>query len=449
MLYLACIVAFGVYLFAPNHYEWSYCQMCHLIYLAVAVYVYMQDRKVEKLGFHLIFSVAFYFTNFIYPVVVYPIDPEYVLFRFYFDETVITKSTALALFAYSLYAVGYTYGRRNTSRTCPKIPKQNISFSVVKTLLWLTSGLFVLFLLCDGLKFYSSQYQLGLGGQINPLAKYIVILLNPLMVLTCFSGFYISKEKMRRLTFFVIVAFATLILLAGSRTLPLSIYILVFLYYAQAKRLSIVSIVLLVGLGMVGMSVIGDLRSEDVYDISQINTSENKWYDYGMDLIINNRNLYVLYDFAHTHGYTYGISMLAPILSTLPMLQSLVVNTFGIPEFMMSSSQLTTFLEFGKNPPIGLGTNVVGDVYVAFGLIGIICMFYVLGWLVSSMRNRMLSGSVVHSLIYYILAADAIYLCRSYYFLSLKTVVWGVVILWIFSKVYKSKFYEQSPSRLR
>lgn len=439
MLFATCILALILYLFAPSTYEWGYCQMCHLLFLAIATYVYIKDYKIEKLGFHLIFSISFYFTNFVYPIFVYPIDPEYVLFRFFFDTSVITKSTALALFAYSLYAVGYMWNYRKNSSNL-QFPHRNneISPSAAKILVCVTTLLFVCFLLANGLEYYKSQYQEGVNVDVNPFVRYIIVLLNPLLVLTCLTGYYITHERLRKLIFCIVVTLATIILFAGSRTLPLSLYILIFLYYVRKKRLSIITISLLLCLGVVSMSLIGELRSEEIYDIALVDTADKQWYDYAMDLIINNRNLYVLFEYVQSNGCLWGVSMLAPILSVLPLLQSSVMSFFSIPEYMMSSSQFTTYMEFGANPPIGLGTNVVGDVYLAFGLLGVMLLFPLLGHFVSIMRKHALHGSLICGMVYYIMAADAIYLCRSYYFLSFKTIVWVVFFVYIITRLNKS-----------
>ena len=64
--------------------------------------------------------------------------------------------------------------------------------------------------------------------------------------------------------------------------------------------------------GMI-LYVIGMIRMGEQVELSNI-------WDVGFDLIINNRNLYVLMDYANTHGYTWGESMLMSFLSIIPFL---------------------------------------------------------------------------------------------------------------------------------
>ena len=64
---------------------------------------------------------------------------------------------------------------------------------------------------------------------------------------------------------------------------------------------------------------------------------------------------------------------------------------------------LITRAFFEENPDmerIGLGTNMVGDIYIAFGLIGVIVLMYYLGVFISYSYRRAQNGNSKYLLIY-------------------------------------------------
>ena len=90
------LVSAFAYILAPNIYSFEYCFGVQILFALSAIVVSIMDSRNEKVGFNLLFSLSFFFTNFVYPVYIYPIDPCYSLFRFPFNDNVITKCTALA-----------------------------------------------------------------------------------------------------------------------------------------------------------------------------------------------------------------------------------------------------------------------------------------------------------------------------------------------------------------
>ena len=183
--------------------------------------------------------------------------------------------------------------------------------------------------------------------------------------------------------------------------------------------------------GIIIMSLFGALRGSGDFAL----TENQDWYQYTRDLIVNNRNLYVIYDYVDKNGILWGISFLGPLLSVIPFLQSLVANALGIPYYLLASPAFTTYLEFGDYPPLGLGSNIVADVYLAFGLFGVLISFYLLGRFIVYSRMQMWKGKIYYMIVYYIMSAGAIYMCRDTFLHSFKTIVWAIALIYIISKL--------------
>lgn len=415
---------------APGEYSYSYCALLHICFILNALFLLVKDTKKEIVNFNLLFTISFYFVNFVYPLFIYPVNPDFSLFRFSFNTSVISSSTALAFVAYSLYA--YAYSRTSKG----SIPWQMVDLylprGVIQIVLSMTIILFIIFLSVGGLDFYSEIYQQG-SRTTSPIVKYIIVFLNPLILLSSLMIYFTREKKLKRLIILLSTVISFILLFTGTRTLPLSVLILLFIYISREKHFSRLNVFLCLLLGIVGMSLVGMLRGGDVNSIEY----SSQWYEFMEDLIINNRNLYVIYDFVSENGILWGIPFLGPTLSIIPMLQSIVMKLWDIPYQLMSSPDFITFMEFGDNPPLGLGSNIVADVYLSFGLIGVVIAFYFLGYFIAEMRNKMWRGKLYPTLIYYIMVSESIYMCRSTYLSCFRTLVWALIITYLLIKVFR------------
>ncbi len=427
-----------LYVFAPDKYSFDFCLGIHTIFLVHAVYVCVKDYKIEKFSFNLLFTISFYFVNFVYPVFVYPIDPDYSLMGFNFNHSVISKCTALAYVAYAIYAYGYTAKRYNLKTST------DLSFAINNSILmryyWLLIFLIFVFFISGGLTYHEDRYLRGVMSA-NLVVQYTNLLMCTIILtlsILAFSknGNILKKNPLISATILLIVL---LLLLSGSRTFPLSVLSLLFAFYCRTYKVSFVGIIGTVLLGVVLFSIVGQTRGSGV-SLEVANTVQyGHWWEYTTDLFINNRNLYVAYDYVENFTITYGLTLLGSLLAPIPLMQSFICNLFGISTIMTGSASFITYLEFGNNPPLGLGTNIVADIYLAFGFIGVLLLFGGLGWLVNFLRYKYSTNNLYAGIAYFILLSDAIYMCRSSMFGSFRMIAWGIFLVFIVNKYIKRK----------
>lgn len=437
------IISCLLYLFSPNNYSFSYCLWCHNLFLATAAFVLISDFKNEKVGFNLLFTVSFFFTNFVYPIYIYPVAPSYSLFQFSFNEHVITKCTALAQVAYATYSIGFLWKKHNPTNDTgfqhfPSISNDKYYKSELVICLFV-----IVFILLGGLEYFEDRYLRG-DMSSNLLVQYMMILFIPIIILYA-SLIYLCKNHRQIIRIHLILLAITLILLSsGTRTFPLIILACLFIIFCQRHKVSFTFVLLCVIIGVFLMSYVGDARSTGVFAMGEaaIVSQQFGLIEKFSDLFICNRNLYSLYDFVNSHSCTYGLSMISCLLSPIPFAQGIFQKIFGIPTYMLSSANFSTYLEFGVNPPLGLGSNIVGDVYLAFGNIGILVLFFSLGQFVWFVRKRMNQGSYMYLLIYLIISSDAIYMCRAAFFDALKNILWTLLFarLFILKKSNNEKY---------
>ena len=88
----------------------------------------------------------------------------------------------------------------------------------------------------------------------------------------------------------------------------------------------------------------------------------------GKDFFINNRSLYVLMEYTDIHGLSFGKTSALDFAAIIPFGQSVLLNLTGLRVGDMNSASLVTdlYYDFSNEEMIGLGTNLIGDIYLSF-----------------------------------------------------------------------------------
>lgn len=420
----------------------------HNLYLGTAIFSVYQNRKNGYINFNVVFSVSYYFVNFVYPIFYYPTSDRYFgLFSYEFDESLISRCTALAYFAYCVYLYGFnSYSSKilksKTVQSIQNVPAKKITS--VSTILLIIS--FVLFLLSGGLEAFSMQYQEA--DHASGISSYLFEIVYCFSLVTTITSFYSKKREWFPISVVIFINFV--VLMTGFRTFTIC-WLVAFLALFNDKVKKIRPQFLLV-LGLVGMlffNAIRIVRDQDftvntVYEASKNQMEDNATgathpiLDNAWDLTINNRSLYYLVGFADNHGHTYGVTLLGGILGVIPMGQTLFVSITGIPIYLLGSATFNTVTTAGPNSPIGLGTNSVADLYLPFGIIGVILGFYFMGRILRMCYERK-DLSIFYSIAYYCLIYRALFIPRSSVLMSLRVVVWTMLIFYLISKFTSQK----------
>lgn len=424
------IVSILLYIFAPTGHSMTYVIYCTVIFVASSMLMLYVNCRQTFLKFELFFLIAYFFTNYVYPLVFYPINPYFSLFRLPFNEEYITRGTALATVAASWFNLGILESQSI------KIQYKE-SFNITNRLRIpriLTIVLFLLFIPdLYGIyqtHIYSTEFE---GSYVNVILKYVIL----------YSVFaFLYDNRYSNLSFFVRKAFTSpviiftviytvLFLMIGSRTIPLNIVLFsLLLINILIYRISKKQVVLLIVGGALLLTAVGLARGGSGIEGGAITSI----WDMGTDLTINNRSLYVLMEEVDEHGITYGKTMMMNVLSAIPFAQSLYLYLTGLPLSTISSASLVTELHFGSgynSERIGLGTNLVGDVYLAFGIIGVIIMFWLFGYVLRKLYFNISKGKALSLLVYALFFMSSIYYSRSGYLTPARDVIWVLGAFWL------------------
>lgn len=447
---------------APNEYSLVFCFISFGMYMAFSINYLIMTGDKNYFTFDTFFLIAMLFTNFIYPVFYYPTPFRYFsLFNVPFNEDVITKATALSLCGMMAYFCGATSVRKRLRKN--RVEKIKINFSRLKLkhqnrfVIRICYFLFILFLSMVGTSFLTGQYQgtsnwEGLSLQLYILFMTFLTISIIIEVLifkdSNYKGFFSFLADFNKSILLLIASFCGLFLIIGDRGGPIAI-ILVFLsaYSFLIRPIKLQAFFVIILIGFISMTIIGKGRVAETTDLSYMervseNLEINSGLDYASGLIINNRSLFVLYDYAYSNENFFGLNYFSSAISIVPSLERLLKQISDYDATFTSTSNFVTYLAFGDNPPYGLGTNLIGGIYLSFGFFGVIIIMYFLGRFVGNVARKS-KYSFIHLLIFLVLVSYSLSLSRADILLPLRMIVWSLVIYWVFySSSFKKAIYE-------
>lgn len=463
IILLASIV---IYLFAPGVYSYDYCLLTFIVFLISAVWVIRKRSGGNYFNFHVLFMVSYFFVNFVYPVFLFPVDKYYFpVFNYDFNENLISRSTALAMLGSSAYTFGAaTLKLKSDYQMEIRFqPTQYIRYiGILKLCTYAFFGLYLAFV---GQDFFSGIFNAGTSS-----SNYFLIGFQSLVALTitvvCYTGYYRHNDKLNFRKFmglfdkpFLIFVFIFILMFffVGDRGPALQVFmILVTLYAVYVKRISLKVFLIGVSVGMFLMLFISSARvtrTSGFHDSNSLssfinrgssNMKINSVFDLGMDLTMNNRNLYVAVDYADKNGINYGKTMITQIVGIVPGLQPLVLSTLGMTEDDMSSGRIINKLTIGDDATWGVGTNLIGDIYLSFGVIGVVVFMMFFGYIHTRFQQKMLYSLNVNYVIAYVISMSyAIYYPRASYFSAFRNILWPIILLVLIRFLTKKR---QSPS---
>ena len=431
-LVILLVVAVFMLLLAPDVYSANYCMFSFGVFaISASILLCNNIRKNKSIVlFETLFTFSFLFVNYVYPVFLYQELPYFSLFTFSFNEDIMTKCTALATVGYVAFCVGiFESGiRSNSSSKSNSFKLQPLGYVDIGILL----VLYLVFLYSSLDAFRKGYTMTGSGGGF-----FFIFALFYVFKYFAFSVKRISKAKALFFWGLILLYVATNFVL-GNRGEPLYLVVAIFYcYHTYVKKISLIQLSVIGILGFLAFYLVGKTRissnqlgvvsRED--RIESLEAEENVLM-YASELIINNRSLFALVDYTDKAGYSYGLTWSSNFFSVIPYGQSFALNVIGIRPEDFATTNLNTSLVFSKNDPdrFGLGTNLIGDIYVSFGSIGVLLLMFLLGRVIRYTYNRSIQGPSYFQMLYVIFIVLSIYYPRASLFCPLQSAAWSFVL---------------------
>lgn len=450
LLLLGLLWAIYLYMVAPEPYSLYSCYSCFFLFIVAFVILFKERCRYNLICFEFVFSLVFFFTNYAYPLFCYPIIPHFSLFTLEFPEEYINSGCALATIGYIAFCLGClkykvldqimdigTFTRKFRVHSWYKPVTNVLSLLLIFSLIpILLSGVY------DG--------NWGEGAIYKVLADVFIfyIIFVELIKSNSLKHFF-SKNTVFIL---LVLCYIVEITMIGNRGFMLRIALLsVLLYtnfYRKIKPIYLVSC--MIG-GMFLLFFVGKVRGGGEFS-GFVDNDMPPILQMGQDLIINNRSLYVLMEYRDKFGVNFGQTWLMNILSIIPFAQSIFLKITGLKELDISSAALVTDLYFRENNEdvFGLGTNLIGDIYICGGLLGVVFFMYLLGSFLSKVYMKGQKGDMLYWFIYAMMFMDSIILTRSTYLTSVRPIMWGLALYYFAKKriVYKEEKKDKEEEKI-
>jgi hypothetical protein len=377
-----------------------------------------------------------------------PFKPNFI----WINKKVVNFSTWLSVLAILFWIFGYLI----------KLKKDIVTFNnhkIVKfyyPLYWVDIFLpilFISFIIFVGKEFLSGSYNGGKNWGFG--ASYIFLFLRIFIFLKIIYTFknYNDKKKgihfisyiinNNKFFFIILSAYFMIFFLAGDRGVILQIIILVgFLYSQIVNKISFKLFLFAIIFGAIFFTILGLGRSNDFSNkniislgISNYNSQIHTQF-FTDELASSNRILYRSIDLIpRKHPYLYGLTYFNDIIGVIPFGASTFFTVFSIPQMYVSSSYFFTIIGQGKYFTYGEGSEIIGDIYINFGIYGVFILMFALGYFVSYLLTRYkYNNSNKILIIYSIMTIGALYINRSHFLDPLKLIFYALILDSIFIK---------------
>lgn len=447
------IIAFVLYLIAPKQYSYFFCISLCILFLLIAYKSIMYGFKCRcYISFNLIFMFSLFLCTFIIPLFLYPTG--YFLFTGY--EQYINECTSLVVLAASVYSLGWQYGyqRIESKQLEDSLIEQGMSPFPIKvvTVVNIISVASVVYYYIT----FGETIKAGLDNS-DLAAPFYTTILQTVLTLSIIVNIVSDVSEERSITLFlknhiiISVCFSISIILPiiiGDRTMP--IYLLSVFgtsYILLYKRIKITHILFGVFCVSVLMYVIGQTRNSTnaikyagasgaANTISEAITNTEDMSDTFQDFLPASNCLYLFKNWRETHNeeLLYPGKIFILPFSPIPYFPTILTASFydksNLNEILSSDLSAFWYKNTVSNLDGGIGTHVVGDVYVSWGIFGVIFIFFLFGIFIA--YGELLSKRNIYWCIAYITyVGQAMYIARGTVYFCYRHFVLQIFLLFL------------------
>jgi len=413
-----------------------------LVLFAIAIHFLIHKSNKNYARFDVFFLLGFFVVNFQWAsmIVFSDIDLDTVS-KFFTKGNLLNYSVWLSSVVIIGWLCGFNISCFNRNIVFEKHlehPSQRLKLKRISNYAcYMTSLLFVLFILTVGREFLSGTYR----GNANweGISIYVYTFLESFMALSTALVIYSRRNQSYKSIFsfvvslpkfylFLTMSYILFFLLLGDRGPAISVCLIGgILYGTYINAINFKTLATAVICGAIIMLIIGKGRNNDGNIVSEgVNNAEvSSAYDFTMELATSARTILYSIDIVDEDGVTYGKTMLSNLLSVIPMAQSLYLYATEDDKTEIASSTLLTYKIKGGFDHGGVGTSFVADINIAFGLIGIFILPFIHGILIGKVYVGITCDkNTIFLIVYIVLASLSVYLGRDAFFGPIRACAW-------------------------
>lgn len=382
-----------MYLQAPQSMDKMFMGGC-LVLSAFSLIVYFYSEKKNdrfKLAPQLLrHSVLFII---LYVIVFFQVDIDYVLgiigtdnSRLWIENRIVAKALVLSCIGLNSLLCGLKF---YTLRNKNKFGEIDVYVSSPKYLCLLGYIMLLTYICLTDTSYLVGGYT---RGEDNGTNYVIMVLLQSVIIAMCvLYGYKIKRESLEktinwrqyRYPLLLLLLYIFIIVISGRRASAIRIgaLMLVFYAYMMGSRIKYIKVLLCIVSAVMIFSLVGIMRGESTSVKDGLNAlSEQETIMPTTREMANSVNtLHIaVSEVPERIGYNYGLTFFHTFCVLVPGLDRFY-RAFLADGVVMDSAEFLTYTYFGKNEEYGLGSSVIADIYISFGMIGVIIVMFVLG----------------------------------------------------------------------
>lgn len=423
--------AIVLFIFKPDKYtdfNADYIFILSIIYLILVLLFFLNQSIKEQnwMRFDVIFLLGYSIVHFQIPFLasigIESSRPDFV----WINKDVVNYATWMSTVSICLWMLGYLSIKPNK-----KLIDNNCFFIDYKLLDIVLLVVFLGFLISAGKNFLLGANDVNSWGGA---ATYFLLILETLLYLRIIYFFkdinknvsvydIFNRLILNKVFFSVLLGFTILFFLSGSRSEVISILLVTaFSYSIYIRKISLKFVVISILLGSFIFTLVGLGRERNYSDLSNQNILERgfstlqeteKRSNFTDELAYSVRIQYRAIDTVpESHPYLFGVTYIGTLSGIVPFASSFFINTLDIPYCYQSSSRFFTCLGQGNNITYGEGSEILGDIYINFGLYGVFLVIYFFGIFSGKVQSESKSKNFNYILIYAVLITAALSINR-------------------------------------
>lgn len=433
------LISIASFFMVPLSFSREFCIWEMMTFMMVAV-LFLQ-HKVRRNGiicFDMFFIPTFLLINYAHAVFIYPDDGFLPPFQFPTNVELIPYAISVAQMGIAFYMFGNILFEKDVQDK--KVLKAEIPKMAVNRIAIVS---FV-----ASLAVFCYVIVLRLAASFQHLYPRLMTMILSLIALSWFfqtqqlnaeDHSFLGMLRKNKMNIASTLLFSLSQLFIGSRAVVLFLLFILLLltniYYFRIRFRLLLPVMLL---GMLLMGFLAIIRVSS-YNLSNVNFMDA--FKYGVeviidspsilwlflsDFVVNAKTLYDAVDFTRLNGFLMGTSYVQYLFVFLPMGGSFFTKMLtGLDmDEVRTGNILTSF----SDATYGLGTNMVGDLYMNFSFLGVVILMFLLGMLVARVE---IPKSKYQLYAYMALFANCIYLVRADIFSWLTFFVFFLIFDWL------------------
>ena len=430
ILFFLLLITVAGYIFQPNKSNVSM-TLFYIIFVMMIIsniIYFLTKRKSNYLDFDSIFILTYCLVGFSATFFYYSAFYKALFLGFPVSVLYINRGNLLFLIGLQSYMLGSLVNCKeknmNNFKSITTIDTYLLSiFNFILILLFIISG---------GISSIRSSYDSTYNTTESGLYRYILLLLICTSIVLVSTELYNKNIKssynIKYFTLFSLLFTVLILLFAGNRTaasqilLPFLCIYTMYFHHVKFKKF-----VILMFLGIFSMWFIQIFRENSEFTLSRPILLI-------LDLTIPSRQTYSAIEYVEINGYTFGKTMSLGLIGIIPFLASFItkgdMTQYGSAELLTNITNVKYSIP--EEARIGLGTTIIGDIYLSFGLIGVILLMLFLGYFINKLILKSVYNDYYSLLMYSSMAANSIFIVRASYTHPIRFMVWSLIIAFVF-----------------